>query len=371
MTRRAALAGAAIVLAGIAAGGWAYARSSDGGPAGAGRPALPTVAVTRGDLTATMQQPGRLGYSGTHTLVGQRSGTVTAMPKAGDVISRGQRAYAVDLRPIPLFYGDLPFYRPLGPGSEGADVRQLESNLVALGHAGQDTLTVDDRYSDTTARAVRRWQKDLGVTETGTLAPGDAVVAADAVRVETVELQVGTRAQPGAALLSGTGTGHSAYVDLPLTNIGYARVGQAVRVQLPGRRTVPGEIVSVGTEAEDQPADQGGTAQQSAGQRSQCQGGNCPQSVVVEIRVTSPAAELGGVEEGPVSVTFATDTRRGVLNVPIAALAPGPAGGFAVVVVDGAGRRSVPVRTGLFTSGRVEVSGDGVAEGVRVEVPTL
>jgi multidrug efflux system membrane fusion protein len=44
-------------------------------------------------------------------------------------------------------------------------------------------------------------------------------------------------------------------------------------------------------------------------------------------------------------------------------------GGFAVQVVDGGTTRQVPVRTGLFADGRVEITGDGLAEGMTVGVP--
>ncbi len=362
------VAACAVVV--VAAGGWwAYAaRAGDSAPASAGPPPLPTVAVTRGDLVATLAQPGRLDYSGAYTMVGQRSGTVTAAPVPGQVIKRGQRAYAVDQRPIPLLYGSVPFYRRLAPGSQGADVRQLEQNLDALGYRG---MTVDDSYTSGTARAVRRWQEDLGVTATGTVEPGDSVVATGQVRVDTVAVLVGAVAQPGAEVLTATGTGHSAFVNLPLASRAYARQGQQVGIELPNGRSVSGKVVAIGSAAANRPASSDGTAGQSAGQTSPCQGTSCPQSVTVEAQVESPVAELGGLDQGPVSVTFSAETRRGVLSVPIAALTIGPGGDFAVVVVDDAERRVVPVQTGLFTSGRVEVSGDGIATGVRVEVPTL
>jgi hypothetical protein len=41
-----------------------------------------------------------------------------------------------------------------------------------------------------------------------------------------------------------------------------------------------------------------------------------------------------------------------------------------VQVVDGGTSRIVPVQTGLFASGRVEVSGDGLAEGQTVGMPS-
>ncbi|MGI9121181.1 MAG: hypothetical protein ACR2G7_13870 [Acidimicrobiales bacterium] len=44
-------------------------------------------------------------------------------------------------------------------------------------------------------------------------------------------------------------------------------------------------------------------------------------------------------------------------------------GGYGLEVADGAARRYVRVETGLFAEGMVEVSGDGLAEGMRVVVP--
>jgi hypothetical protein len=40
-----------------------------------------------------------------------------------------------------------------------------------------------------------------------------------------------------------------------------------------------------------------------------------------------------------------------------------------VQVVDGATTRYLPVKTGLFADGKVEVSGDGLREGITVGVP--
>ena len=369
--RRIAVFGTALALA--AAGLAVYAYRSQGSPERAPGPAaLPTKPVTRGDLVASVQSTGRLGFEGSYSLIGHRAGTVTWVPRPGDVIGRGQRMYGVDLRPIPLLFGSVPFYRPLSPGSEGADVRQLERNLVALGHAGPASLTVDDSYTSATGRAVSRWQDAIGVEETGTLAAGDAVVAPGPVRVGTVGPLIGQAARPGEPVLTGTGTGHSAHLDLQLSYRPLVAVDQAVRVQLPNGRTVDGTVAAVGTAAEaaSSQAQTAGTAAQAGGQPGGCQGDACPQTVPVDVRITSPESQLGGVFEGSVTVTFPAETRRGVLSVPIDALTVGPDGTFAVVVVDPAGRRTVPVQTGMFTSGRVEVSGGGLAEGSQVEVPS-
>jgi peptidoglycan hydrolase-like protein with peptidoglycan-binding domain len=90
------------------------------------------------------------------------------------MLERGDAVYRVNERKVPLLYGSIPFYRTLEPGSEGTDVRMLERNLAALGYDG---FEVNDEYTSATAQAVQEWQDDLNTEQTGTVGPGDAVVA--------------------------------------------------------------------------------------------------------------------------------------------------------------------------------------------------
>ncbi|GIH13004.1 efflux RND transporter periplasmic adaptor subunit [Rugosimonospora africana] len=331
--------------------------------------ALATAEVTKGDLAATVQVPGRLGFSGSYTLVNQRRGTITAVPVPGAVITRGQTVYSVDQDPIPLLYGTVPFYRTLTIGTEGQDVRELEENLVALGYANPSGLTVDDSYTDATAQAVRRWQRALDENDTGLVRAGDAVVAPGAVRVATVSATTGGPAAPASTIATGTGTGHDAYVDVPLADLAYVHKGQTVQVLLPSGKTVSGSVATIGTASATQGGNSDGTAEQTGGRPNACQGNSCPQSVSVEIAIDSHA-NLGGVDQAPISVTLNGEKRSGVLIVPVSALTVAD-GGFAVVIVDGTQRRTVKVTTGLFASGSVEISGDGITAGARVEVPDL
>jgi HlyD family secretion protein len=57
--------------------------------------------------------------------------------------------------------------------------------------------------------------------------------------------------------------------------------------------------------------------------------------------------------------------------VPVTALLARSGGGYELEVVEGAGRRRVPIEVGLYddVTGRIEVEGADLAEGVRVEVP--
>ena len=360
MSRAVRIAGVVLLAVAVAGtGAVLYTnRGRAGTPADEPKP-LPTAPVTRGDLTSSVQQPGQLGYTGSYQLVGHRAGTVTAVPRVGQVIDRGQPVYAVDQRPIPLLFGEVPMYRMLTFDTEGEDVRQLKRNLADLGLAPH--LTVDTRFTDATAAAVRRWQHALGVPETGTVAAGDAVTAPGPVRVTTVRPLVGASAAPGQEIASATGTAHGVHVDLDRRYRSLAAVDQQVRIQLFGGRAVDGVVGSIGNTAAPSP----NVNNQTSGQPQQQQ----QQTIGVDIRITSPEDALGGVFEGPVTVLFPGETRKAVLSVPIEALTVLPDGGYAVVVPEPTGRRTVEVTLGLITASRVEIT--GVAEGTRVEVPAL
>jgi hypothetical protein len=91
--------------------------------------------------------------------------------------------------------------------------------------------------------------------------------------------------------------------------------------------------------------------------------------VAVTITLTDDSA-AGTLDQAPVYVTVTTQSRKGVLAVPVTALLAQSNGDYAIAVRSGAGRRLVVVQPGLFgDSGLVEVTGSGVAEGMVVEVP--
>jgi hypothetical protein len=70
-----------------------------------------------------------------------------------------------------------------------------------------------------------------------------------------------------------------------------------------------------------------------------------------------------------VDVLLVSERKEGVLAVPVGALVSLGEGEYGVQVVEGGATRYVPVETGLFAAGRVEVVGEGIAEGVEVGVP--
>jgi hypothetical protein len=70
-----------------------------------------------------------------------------------------------------------------------------------------------------------------------------------------------------------------------------------------------------------------------------------------------------------VDVTFTASERKNVLTVPVSALVALREGGFGVEVTDGTTSSYVPVKTGLFATGQVEVSGSGIKAGTVVGIP--
>ncbi|QKW35929.1 peptidoglycan-binding protein [Actinomadura sp. NAK00032] len=330
------------------AGGAGLATLGLGGdePAAAHRSLPPATApIQRTTLAETQDVDGTLGYGGARTVTGAGHGVLTWLAGPGSVVTRGRPVYRVDDKPVPLLYGRLPLYRTLAEGTEGADVLQLERNLRALGYTG---FTVDETFGASTAAAVKRWQDDLGVTESGRVAPGSAVVAARRIRVAERKANVGDRM--GGPVLTYTGTTRLVSVDLDVRYQRLVKENTEVEIELPSGDTVKGKVSSVGKVAKQVRDDK-------------------PATVEIEISVGSQK-RLGSYDKAPVTVRFTTSRRRGVLAVPIGALLAQGDGGYAVQVVENGRVRTVPVTTGVFTAGDVEISGDGLAEGMKVGVPS-
>jgi hypothetical protein len=94
-----------------------------------------------------------------------------------------------------------------------------------------------------------------------------------------------------------------------------------------------------------------------------------PATIEVVVNVADQGA-LGTLDQAPVGVTLVSAKVENVLTVPVAALVALAEGGYGVQVVEGSTTRYVPVKTGMFANGRVEISGAGIQAGTVVGVPT-
>jgi multidrug efflux system membrane fusion protein len=305
-----------------------------------------TTKVTRQTLTDTETIDGELGYGTTTTAASRTPGTITWLPETGQALSRSQALYKVNNKPTSIMYGAVPAYRRLAVDSEGPDVLQLEQNLENLGYTG---FTVDDEYTSATATAVEEWQEDHGLDETGVVELGQIVFTPGPVRVDSLSAQQGSPTAPGQTVLSYTGTTKAVTVELDAADQRLAKNGAKVSVTLPDNSTVAGRIDEVSTKIVPAAApDQDPTTKFE---------------VVVAISNQKAAAPAS------VDVAFTASERKNVLTVPVAALLALQEGGFGVEVVTDGSSQYVPVKTGMFANGRVEISGAGIAAGVSVGVP--
>lgn len=63
---------------------------------------------------------------------------------------------------------------------------------------------------------------------------------------------------------------------------------------------------------------------------------------------------------------FVSESRKDVLTVPVEALVALREGGYGLDLVAGGKTRTVQVEAGLSADGRIEVSGSGLREGMKV-----
>ncbi|MCW6005561.1 peptidoglycan-binding protein [Micromonospora sp. CPCC 205371] len=336
---------AAVAVAGAATLGLG-GRGGDSTAPGRTGPAA-TVPVTRQTLVESVTAAGELGYGAATPLASTATGTVTWLPEPGATVRRGGVLLRADETPVVLMYGALPMYRALAEDAKGGDVEQLEKNLSALGYTG---FTVDEEFSKATTAAVKRWQKDMELPETGTVEKDRVVFAPGAVRIAERLVRVGASAT--GDVVSYTGSTRGVTVSTDAAKASWASKGTKVTVTLPDGKAVQGTVSGV-TEATAGTAEGADTAQST---------------VDVSIAIADQKA-LGKLDRGAVTVKYVAKERKDVLTVPVNALLALAEGGYGLEVVSDTGPRVVAVEVGLFAEGRVEVSGDGLDDGVLVGVP--
>jgi multidrug efflux pump subunit AcrA (membrane-fusion protein) len=341
-------AGVVVVGGGVAA--MTLGSSGDGNASPKPTASYSTAEITRGDLVDTSSVDGTLTYNDSRSLSIGATGMVTWVPALGKVVTRGKTLLKVDNKPVTLFYGKLPLYRALKLGvAKGPDVKQLESNLAALGYG--DSMTVDDTFTAATAAAIKDWQDDRGLAKTGMVDASQVVYQRGAIRIKEDKVSVGTRTSPGQPAFTVTDTDRRVHVDLDASKQDLAKEGAACTVELPGGDSVKGHITSVGSVATTS-------------------GSGEDKTTTIDVDITVDGGKTGKLDQAPVTVDLESDRAKNVLSVPVEALLALREGGFAVQVVQNGAVRLVAVTTGLYGGGRVEVKGDGLSEGMKVEVPS-
>jgi peptidoglycan hydrolase-like protein with peptidoglycan-binding domain len=384
MTRKTWVLAAAAVLAAVTVTGGVLVTSGARPQAlAAQQPPTHTAQVEKRTLSAMVSQAGILTFrarsdGSPYSVINQARGTYTKLPAVGRVIVQGHLLYRVNDRPVVLLHGSTPAYRTLSAGATGPDVAELNADLVALGYAtSAQPHPRSAFFGSATTAAVKKLQAALGVTETGTLALGQAVFEPTAVRVTTLSAQLGGSTQTGQTVLQATSTTRQVEVALSASQQTSLAVGDKVSITLPNNRTTPGVVSSMATVASCPPGSgAGGSGSGSAAPVTDtCSSGGAGSSaptISVDVTFSDPAA-TGKWDQAPVQVGITTASVPDALVVPVTALLAQAGGGYAVEVI-GAGATShlVAVSLGLFddADGLVQVTASGLVAGQKVVVPS-
>ena len=312
-----------------------------------------TVAAERRTLEVSEETTGELSSSVSRSITTVGTGTITTAATVGATVDRGGVIARIDDQPVVLLIGEQPVWREINPDvTVGADVRQLEENLVAMGF-DPSGMAVDTEYTSDTEDAIVAWETALGLTEP------DGIVPLSQISFATTSLQIteattaGTRVSPGDSLGAGR----------PVTTEGIKltfsvteeadryQVGNPVTVVMSDDSTVNAKITAIDRVA-------------SGGQ---------PGASTSFTVTAAPDASAGVLSPGPVTVRIPTEIAKDALAVPSRALVAVVEGGQAVQLADSG--TLVAVDAGVFADGWVQVTGAAVddgslAEGVEVVVPS-
>lgn len=285
---------------------------------------------------------------------------------AGQAVLTGTVLYRSDYLPVVAIEGDsssIPtLSRDLSVGvDDGRDVRLLEQMLSEGGFTADGTLVVDDEFDLATATATLAWWRS--VDPAINVDPAELVVPAGSYVVvpsglETAELLVGDRTTTAAdtVVTQLTAPARQVTTTAPVGDETFA-LGAEIDVEFPDGTIATGVVDDVGTSA------------------TSSEVGATP-TVSIGIRVDDIPASVDEFVSIPVTLRVVDQEIPDAFLVPTSALLALAEGGYALEVVDGttaqgtAATHLVAVDTGIFTEGFVVVSGDELADGLEVVVPS-
>ncbi|WP_187976242.1 peptidoglycan-binding protein [Mycetocola sp. JXN-3] len=403
------ISGIAVLLVGAAAAGLAWTLAPTAPPP-VKADHRPTATVTRGDISTGTDYPATIDFGAAHPVTGPGTGIITLLPAAGTEINQGDQLYRVNDEPVTLLIGTTPLYRELslagttgGGGSGGSgggagnggsagggtsnntgntgnsggtgnpgnsddpsappatpppapptpprpphgkDVAVVADNLAALGYTVGPQRGGEDRvFTPALSAAIKRWQKKQGLDQTGIISPERFLVNPGPLRINAISARVGDPAS--GPVLTVTDTTRVITVPVPAGSAGGIAVGAKAPVTLPDGSTLTGTIAAL----QNPPAGDSG--------------GGTPSITVTLTTDPADAEKLTAAGTGGARVRFIGQTHPGVLIVPVTALITVQGGAQAIETPAG---KLIAVTTGLFADGNVEISGDGVTEGLRVVV---
>lgn len=300
---------------------------------------VPTTAANT-DVASAAASPANL-VAETDADAAAADATLTGILAVGSAAARGAVLFTADDEPTVALFGMIPMWRTLQEGvAAGADIRQLEENLVALGYGAG--ITVDNTFSAGTTSAVKRWETAVGRGEPdGAVDVGEVVYLSGPGAVLSHEASVGEPLDRGTAILTVASQERIIVADLPADEAAAWVPGASVDLTWSDGTQTQGTISAVSTDVVDE---------------------------LVELTVALPETDLARPSGAEVTITAVSARRDHVVAVPVAAIVSGTAGGRAVRVPGTTTDRLVTVTTGVVAGGWIEIT-SGLKAGQAVRLP--
>lgn len=163
-------------------------------------------------------------------------------------------------------------------------------------------------------------------------------------------------------ILETTSTQQIVTVNLDPSKQAEAKLGARVTVELPAGNTVDGRVSAVSSVAQTASNSSNGNGPVNSGADNNSS--NSGSTIPVTISLSRRRAHAG-LDQASVSVYFEHARANHVLSVPVTALLA-TAGGRYAVQAAAAPHQLIPVTTGLFAAGYVQISGPAIHPGLRV-----
>ncbi|MDX6679130.1 MAG: hypothetical protein QOE31_3182 [Solirubrobacteraceae bacterium] len=340
--------------------------------------AATTAAVKRWQLAHGLSQTGSITLGRIVFLPGTRRISSTSATLGGSASAAGgSGSGGATTTGASAIVGDAPATQAVAmSGGDGSSLRLLNAAYRTTAPTAQTTTpsTTTTPSATTTTPAPTTTTPAPTTTAPATTTPAPTTTApsktaktpaaratpsAGATSPSTAAAKP-AQAAPSAAgsstantLMTTTSSRRVVTVALPTTKSALAKLGQRVTVKLPSGSDVHGPISSVGKVATSASTTSGTTS-------------STPTEATIKVTIRLLESR-GSLDQAPVTVRFEQSRRKNVLAIPVTALLARPGGTFAVQVVEAGGtRRTVPVQTGLYTSGYVEIDGAGLRPGMHV-----
>ena len=269
-----------------------------------------------------------------------------------------------------LMFGDLSVWRDMKEGiGPGEDINQLKLNLIALGYGTTKTLEVDSTFDPNTTAAIMKLQSDLNLISSGEIGFGEIIFVSGTSMVNSSSTlqNIGEKINTGVELFSltpiekiSTQIGSDGAINITSKSLQKVEIqvdvadqnlvvkGSEVEIELPDESTIVGLVHEVGSFAVVP------------------QDGDPFLDVSIAVEGSTEYFKWTGAV---VTVNATKELAKGVLASPVNGLLALLSGGYALEIVTQTGTALVPVETGIYADGWVEVNGSGLQPGTEIIVP--